>query len=166
MLVAAMNPCPCGFAGDSTHECTCSESGIGRYQRRISGPLLDRIDIFVDVPRVAYEKLEDTAPGEGSAEIRQRVEAARAIQRQRFTGSSLVANAEMSAADVRRHCQESLDDAARSLLRLAMGQLGLSARAFHRVLKLSRTIADLRGSDAINSADVAEAVQYRHRTTV
>jgi magnesium chelatase family protein len=165
MLVAAMNPCPCGFAGDPTHECTCSESGIGRYQRRISGPLLDRIDIFVDVPRVAYEKLEGTAQGETSAEIRQRVEAARERQRQRLAGSGLVANAEMTAADVRRHCQEALDDAARSLLRLAMGQLGLSARAFHRVLKLSRTIADLRGSDPINSADVAEAVQYRHRST-
>jgi len=164
MLVAAMNPCPCGYAGDSNQECTCSEAGIGRYQRRISGPLLDRIDIFVDVPRVAYEKLEGTTLGEPTAAVRQRVEQARTVQRDRFSGSPLLANAEMTASDVRRYCQDALDDGARALLRLAAGQLSLSARAFHRVLKISRTIADLAASETIASAHVAEAVQYRHRT--
>jgi len=167
MLVGAMNPCPCGYAGDVTHECTCSQSGIERYQRRISGPMLDRIDIFVDVPRVAYDKLEGTsASGDSSAAIRARVEQARAIQTKRFDGAPLVANAEMTATDVRRFCQDALDDGARSLLRLATTQLGLSARAFHRVLKLSRTIADLAGSTPIASAHIAEAVQYRHRSPV
>ncbi len=167
MLVGAMNPCPCGYAGDTTHECTCSQSGIERYQRRISGPLLDRIDIFVDVPRVAYDKLEGTAPsGDPSVRIRERVERARAVQLERFSNSPLVANAEMTASDVRTFCQDALDDGARSLLRLATTQMGLSARAFHRVLKLSRTIADLAGSEAIASAHVAEAVQYRNRSPV
>lgn len=165
MLVGAMNPCPCGYAGDTAHECTCLQSGIERYQRRISGPLLDRIDIFVDVPRVAYDKLESLAHGaESSAMVRERVQRARMRQSARFAGTALVANAEMAASDVRRYCQEALDDGARSLLRLAANQLGLSARAFHRVLKLSRTIADLAESDLISSAHVAEAVQYRHRT--
>jgi len=156
--------CPCGYAGDSSQECTCSEAGIGRYQRRISGPLLDRIDIFVDVPRVAYEKLEGTTLGETSAAVRERVEQARTVQRERFAGTSVVANAEMTPADVRRYCQEPLDEGARSLLRLATGQLSLSARAFHRVLKLARTIADLAACETISSGHVAEAVQYRHRT--
>jgi magnesium chelatase family protein len=142
-------------------------AGIERYQRRISGPLLDRIDIFVDVPRVAYDKLDGPTTGsESSATIRDRVEGARAQQTKRFAGTALVANAEMTAADVRRYCQDLLDDDARSLLRLATNQLGLSARAFHRVLKLSRTIADLAGSETIGSAQVAEAVQYRHRGPV
>ena len=167
MLVGAMNPCPCGYAGDTSHECTCSQSGIERYQRRISGPMLDRIDIFVDVPRVAYDKLEGrAASGDPSAAIRERVERARAVQAKRFAGAPLVANAEMTASDVRRFCQDALDEGARSLLRLATNQLALSARAFHRVLKLSRTIADLAGSDPIASAHVAEAVQYRHRSPV
>ncbi len=164
MLIGAMNPCPCGYAGDATHECTCSTTGIDRYQRRISGPLLDRIDIFVDVPRVGYEKLEGRVAGEGSAAIRARVEQARALQAARFEGTGLTANAEMTASDVRRYCQDLLDDGARSLLRLATNQLGLSARAFHRVLKLSRTIADLAASETIAAANVAEAVQYRHRS--
>ncbi len=164
MLIGAMNPCPCGYAGDATHECTCSTTGIDRYQRRISGPLLDRIDIFVDVPRVGYEKLEGRGAGEGSAAIRARVEQARALQAARFEGTGLTANAEMTASDVRRYCQDLLDDGARSLLRLATNQLGLSARAFHRVLKLSRTIADLAASETIAAANVAEAVQYRHRS--
>lgn len=166
MLVAAMNPCPCGYAGDSTQECTCSEAGIGRYQRRISGPLLDRIDIFIDVPRVAYEKLEGSTAGEPSVDVRQRVERARSVQLQRFAGTPLIANAEMTPTDVRRFCQDVLEDDARSLLRLATTQLGLSARAFHRVLKLARTIADLGGCQTLSSAHVAEAIQYRHRTAL
>jgi magnesium chelatase family protein len=167
MLVGAMNPCPCGYAGDTTHECTCSPAGIERYQRRISGPLLDRIDMFVDVPRVEYDKLEGkAATAESSTSIRERVERARAVQAERFANTALIANAEMGATDVRQYCQNTLDEDGRSLLRLATNQLGLSARAFHRVLKLSRTIADLAASESIRSAHVAEAVQYRHRAPV
>jgi len=163
LLLAAMNPCPCGFFGDPGKPCTCSASTVSRYQRRISGPLLDRMDLCTEVPRVEYEKLAAVNPGEPSVAVRQRVEAARGIQTARFAATRLSCNAEMTPADVRRVCQAGLDEAARSLLRLAMEQLGLSARAFHRTLKLSRTIADLGGSDRIEAAHVAEAVQYRYR---
>lgn len=165
MLIAAMNPCPCGYAGDSSHECTCSVANITRYQRRISGPLLDRIDIFVDVPRVEYEKLASTVPAEDSETVRGRVEAARRHQTTRFAGTAVKTNAEMTPAEVRRFCQEPLDDGARSILRLATTQLALSARGFHRVLKLARTIADLSEVEQISSAHVAEAVQYRYRAS-
>ncbi|HZQ36441.1 MAG TPA: YifB family Mg chelatase-like AAA ATPase [Dehalococcoidia bacterium] len=163
VLVAAMNPCPCGYAGDPAKPCTCSANAIARYQRRISGPLLDRIDIHIEVPRVEFEKLAGTTAAEPTSAVRERVEAARARQRERFAGSRVQTNAEMTAAEVRRHCQAQLDDGARSLLRLAMEQLGLSARAFHRTLKLARTIADLAACERIESAHVAEAVQYRQR---
>ena len=163
MLVAAMNPCPCGFYGDTTRECTCSESTVSRYQKRISGPLLDRVDIFVDVPRVEYEKLAANTTGEPSEVVRARVEHARHVQAERFSDSRLLCNAEMTPTEVRQHCQAALDEQAQSLLRLAMTQLGLSARAFHRVLKLARTIADMAGSQRLMSAHVAEAVQYRQR---
>ncbi len=163
MLVAAMNPCPCGFYGDPTKECTCSEATVSRYQKRISGPLLDRIDIFVEVPRVEYEKLAANTVGELSAVVRERVERARRVQADRFAESRLVCNAEMTPTEVRQHCQAILDEQAQSLLRLAMTQLSLSARAFHRVLKLARTIADLAGSERITSPHLAEAVQYRQR---
>jgi magnesium chelatase family protein len=160
---SGMNPCPCGFYGDLTKPCSCSSSTIARYQRRISGPLLDRMDIYAEVPRVEYEKLAITNPGESSATVRARVEAARGVQTARFAGTRLTSNAEMTPVEVRKYCQSVLDDGARSLLRLAMEQLGLSARAFHRTLKLSRTIADLAGSDGIGAAHLAEAVQYRYR---
>jgi magnesium chelatase family protein len=163
MLVGAMNPCPCGFWGDPTKECTCSPSAIMRYQKRMSGPLLDRIDIFADVPRVEYEKLADEAVGEPSERVRQRVEKARARQQERFAGTRLVCNAEMTPLEVRDYCQVALEDGAKSLLRLAMNQLALSARSFHRVLKLARTVADLAGSEAITTPHVAEALQYRQR---
>jgi magnesium chelatase family protein len=136
---------------------------MARYQRRISGPLLDRIDIHIDVPRVEFEKLAGTNAAEPTVAVRGRVETARLRQGERFAGTRIHANAEMTAAEVRRYCQTVLDDGARSLLRLAMDQLGLSARAFHRTLKLARTIADLAGCERIESAQVAEAVQYRHR---
>lgn len=163
MLIAAMNPCPCGYYGDPTHHCTCSESAVTRYRHRISGPLLDRIDIFVDVPRVEYEKLAEGTPGEGSAAVRARIEKSREKQRLRFSESRLSANAEMGPVEVRECCQQFLDDPARSLLRTAVNQLALSARSFHRVLKVSRTVADLADSEVITAAHVAEALQYRQR---
>ena len=134
-----------------------------RYQRRISGPLLDRIDIFADVPRVDYEKLADDAVGELSNTVRSRVEAARGRQQERFIGTRFICNAEMTPLEVRQHCQMALEDAGKSLLRLAMNQLALSARSFHRVLKLARTIADLAGAETIASSHLAEALQYRQR---
>ncbi|MDP2660354.1 MAG: YifB family Mg chelatase-like AAA ATPase, partial [Dehalococcoidia bacterium] len=164
MLVGAMNPCPCGYHGDPSHDCTCSASAIGRYQRRISGPLLDRIDIHIEVPRVEYEKLSDDRLGEPSEQVQKRVEAARARQRERFAGTSIHSNAEMTPKEVRDHCR--LDPVARELLRAAMNQMRLSARGFHRVLKLARTISDLAGDDAITAAHVAEALQYRPRRMV
>jgi len=163
MLVSAMNPCPCGYFGDATKECSCSNSTVSRYQKRISGPLLDRIDIFVEVPRVDYEKLAATTTGEPSSAVRERVEAARRVQAARFVDSRLLCNAEMMPTEVRRFCQSVLDEQAQSLLRLAMNQLGLSARAFHRVLKLARTIADMAGSERIMPPHLAEAIQYRQR---
>ncbi len=161
-LVAAMNPCPCGFFGDPVKECTCSLSMVSRYQKRLSGPLLDRIDIHIDVPRVEYDKLTDDRLGEPSEMVRARVEKARRTQRQRFADSGLSCNADMGPAEVRQYCQ--VDEAGRSLLRAAMQQLQMSARAFHRVLKLARTIADLAGAENIETAHLAEAIQYRPRT--
>ncbi len=162
MLIAAMNPCPCGYAGDPTRECTCSPSAIARYQKRLSGPLLDRIDIHVEVPRVEYEKLTDRREGERSAEVRARVRAARERQARRFAGAARVAcNADMGPAEVRTHCE--VDAAAQPLLRAASQRLQLSARAFHRVLKLARTIADLAGAEVIAAPHLAEALQYRTR---
>ena len=160
-LVASMNPCPCGYYGDPVRECTCSPATVTRYQKRISGPLMDRIDIHVEVPRVDYDKLTNDRLGEPSAAIRKRVERARDVQRQRFEGTPLVSNTDMGPGEVRRICQ--LDDAGRSLVRAAMQQLQMSARAFHRILKLARTIADLSGSDNIETAHLAEAIQYRPR---
>jgi magnesium chelatase family protein len=161
MLVAAMNPCPCGFLGDPGRACACAAAAVARYQKRISGPLLDRIDIHLDVPRVEYEKLAGTTLAEDSATVRGRVEQARDRQRVRFAGTSLVCNAEMGSAELRRYCP--LDAASEALLRAAMRQLQLSARAYHRVIKLARTIADLAGDDQIAAHHVAEALQYRPR---
>jgi len=161
MLIAAMNPCPCGYFGDKTHECTCSRGVVEGYQKRISGPLMDRIDIHAEVPRVDYEKLAGRALGETSAAIRERVEAARERQRARFAGTTLYCNADMGPAEVRQYCD--LDETGRGLIKAAMRQLNLSARAYHRVLKLARTIADLAGSEAIQPPQLAEALQYRRR---
>jgi magnesium chelatase family protein len=161
MLVAAMNPCPCGYHGDPGRACVCSGGVIERYQRKISGPLLDRIDIHLDVPRVEYEKLAATTPAEDSATVRGRVAAARAVQRARLGATGLVCNAEMGPAEVQTYCR--LDTASEALLRAATRQLQLSARAYHRVLKLARTIADLAGAEQIAAQHIAEALQYRPR---
>ena len=161
MLIGSMNPCPCGWYNDPVKECTCSPAMVTRYQKRISGPLLDRIDIHVEVPRVEYEKLSDDRLGEPSAAIRGRVIAARERQLRRFDGTSLTCNADMGPAEVRDFCQ--VDPAGKSLLKAAMQQLQMSARAYHRILKLARTIADLAGSERIETVHLAEAIQYRPR---
>jgi magnesium chelatase family protein len=163
MMVSAMNPCPCGYHGDPTKQCTCSSSAVTRYQHQISGPLMDRIDLFVEVPRVDFEKLSQGPSPEGSLEIRERVETCREGQRLRFSESRLCANSEMGPVEVRQFCQQTLDDAAASLLKMAVNQLALSARSFHRVLKVARTVADLAREEVIAAPHVAEALQYRHR---
>ena len=163
MLVCAQNPCPCGYAGDPTRECSCSSSTVTRYQKRVSGPLMDRIDIFIEVPPVEYEKLSGEASGEPSSAVRERVEDARRVQRARFEDTRTICNAEMAPSEVREHCQTRMDEQAHALLRLAMAQLSLSARAFHRILKLARTVADLDHAEIIGAHHLAEAVQYRQR---
>ncbi len=162
MLVAAQNPCPCGWHGDPDRECSCSPALVSRYQKRVSGPLLDRIDIHVEVPRVNYEKLSSERLGEPSGAIRTRVSAARQRQRARAAASShTIVNAELGPGELRRHCQ--LDAAGQSLMKAAVRQLNLSARGYHRVLKLARTIADLAGTEQIGPVHLAEAIQYRPR---
>jgi magnesium chelatase family protein len=163
MLVGAMNPCPCGYYGDPFHKCTCPPSIVSRYQRRISGPFIDRVDIFVEVPHIDYEKLTDKRLGETSGKVQARVTAARARQLKRFSGSKLTSNAEMTPTEIREFCH--IEDTAQSLLKAAMKQLYLSARAFHRILKLALTIADLESCDTIKANHIAEAVQYRPRRT-
>jgi len=160
-LIAAMNPCPCGYYGDPVRPCTCSNMLVTKYQKRISGPLLDRIDIHVEVPRVDYEKLSSDRLGESSASVRERVEVARDRQRVRFGAGGVASNADMRIAEVRKFCK--LDETGQALMQTAMNQLQLSARAYHRVLKLARTIADLAGSETIQPPHLAEVLQYRPR---
>lgn len=164
VLIAALNPCPCGYFGDDRQECTCSLSMVQRYQKRISGPLMDRIDIHLEVQRVPFQKLADSTKSETSATIRQRVEAARQIQAARFAPLNkphVLVNGDMGPAEVQMFCQ--LDETGKNLMRAAVQQMNLSARAYHRVLKLSRTIADLAGAAQIETAHLAEALQYRPR---
>ena len=164
MLVAAMNPCPCGHHGDPKRQCRCSPGQVERYRQRISGPLLDRIDLHVEAPAVEYKELSDTLPAESSAAIRGRVMQAREVQNRRFAKTrktkSTTCNARMSHAQLKEHCQ--LDDRGNELLKNAMNDLHFSARAYDRILKVSRTIADLAGSDSITPDHLLEALSYRN----
>ena len=159
--ICISHACPCGYYGDPLKPCTCSLGIVSKYQKRISGPLLDRIDIHIQVPRLEYEKISDRRTAEPSTVIQARVEAARDLQRHRFTGTDLACNAEMRPAEIRKFCN--LDDPGRSLMKTAMAQMQLSARAYHRILKLARTIADLAGAPEILPPHLAEALQYRPR---
>jgi magnesium chelatase family protein len=159
MLVAAMNPCPCGYFSDPKHECTCSPLQIQRYMSKISGPLLDRIDIHIEIPPLNYKELSQEETPESSASIQKRVDPARDVQQKRFTRSKIHCNAQMSTRQIRTHCK--IDDRSHKLLEQAIDKLGLSARAYTRILKVSRTIADLEGSEQILSEHISEAIQYR-----
>ena len=159
MLAAAMNPCPCGFFGDSNRECRCSPAQIQNYLSRVSGPLLDRIDIHVEVPAVKYEDLAGAYTGETSAQIRPRVQKARERQHERFKGTKIYCNADMQPRQLKKYCQ--IGEAAQELLKVAITQLGLSARAYDRILKVARTIADLAGDESVEAEHVSEAIQYR-----
>lgn len=160
MLAAAMNPCPCGYHGDGHGRCTCHTAQVQRYMNRISGPMVDRIDLHIEVPTLNGQQLTQTQPGETSESIRARVLRARERQLHRFIGrGALYANAHLGPKDVREFCP--IDERSGSLLRTAVQKLGLSARAYHRILRLARTIADLEGEDRIATAHIAEAIQYR-----
>ena len=159
ILVGAMNPCPCGFFGDEKRECTCSYREIQRYRAKISGPLMDRIDIHIDVPSVPFKDLTGIGRGEPSSDIHQRVLAAKRIQEKRFHKTKIHSNAMMNTRQIRKFCE--IGDRSNSLLEKAMEKFGLSARALSRILKISRTIADLAGAQGIETAHVAEAIQYR-----
>jgi magnesium chelatase family protein len=159
ILVGAMNPCPCGFFGDEKRECTCSYREIQRYRAKISGPLMDRIDIHIDVPSVPFKDLTGIGQGESSAHIHQRVLAARTIQEKRFHKTKIYSNAMMNTRQIKKFCE--IGDRSSALLEKAMDKFGLSARALSRILKISRTIADLAGAPSIETPHVAEAIQYR-----
>ncbi|RII31126.1 MAG: ATP-dependent protease [Geobacter sp.] len=159
MLVAAMNPCPCGYLADPIHPCTCSPIAIHRYRSRISGPLLDRIDIHIEVPAVKYRDLADRSEAESSADISRRVERSRHIQQQRYSGTKIHCNAQMTPRFIKKFCE--LDANGNRMLEMVTDRLGFSARTYNRILKVARTIADLEGSDHIHEQHIAEAIQYR-----
>lgn len=159
MLVCAMNPCPCGYYGHPVRDCTCHEGAAARYLSKVSGPLLDRIDIHIEVPPVDFDKLSDTHKGEPSAKIRERVEAARKIQQERLKGTTANCNAQMNSAMTREFCVAS--EPAMKMLQMAFDKLGLSARAYDKILRVARTIADLDNSEIIEATHIAEAIQYR-----
>ena len=159
MLVAAMNPCPCGFLGDMKRECSCSQIQIQRYRSKVSGPLMDRIDIHMEVPVVQYRDLSSKQEGRSSTEMLDNVNRARKVQLERFSRLKINRNADMNSRQIRKYCE--VGDESEALLEAAMDKLGLSARAHSRILKIARTIADLEGVDAIKADHVAEAIQYR-----
>jgi len=159
MLVCAMNPCRCGWYGHPSGRCTCSEASVRAYKGRISGPLLDRIDLFVNVASLEYDELREKAAGENSAAIRSRVNAARKIQQERFAGTGVSCNAYMSSREIAKYCM--LDEKGDSMLRAAHDRLGLTARSHDKILRVARTIADLAGSAKIEARHLAEALQFR-----
>ncbi|HEY5974668.1 MAG TPA: YifB family Mg chelatase-like AAA ATPase [Geobacteraceae bacterium] len=159
MLVSAMNPCPCGYLADPVHQCSCTPAMIHRYRSRISGPLLDRIDIHIEVPAVKYRDLADGRDGESSTAIATRVEQSRQLQQERFKGTRVHCNAQMTPRLIRKHCE--LDTAGNRLLELVTDRFGLSARSYNRILKVARTIADLDGAESIRDQHLSEAIQYR-----
>jgi magnesium chelatase family protein len=159
MLVAALNPCPCGYLTDPKHDCTCSPLQIQRYMAKISGPLLDRIDIHIEVPPLSYQELTDRRPAEQSEQIRERVNRARVLQQERFHRSKIFCNAQMDTRQLRAHCK--IEPDSHTLLERAINKLGLSARAYTRILKVARTIADLDARESISAAHVSEAIQFR-----
>lgn len=159
VLLASMNPCPCGFYGSDTQKCNCTKEQIRKYLNKISGPLLDRIDLQIEVSRVPYEKLDSTKKEETSEEIRKRVNKARKIQLERYKGQKIFSNSELSPALIEKYCK--LDNKSRKILEEAFEKLGLSARAYERILKVARTIADLDNSKDIKPNHLAEAIQYR-----
>ena len=163
ILIAAMNPCPCGYLNHPTKICTCSEAQIRRYKRKISGPLLDRIDLHVEVPQLKYGKLTSEKVAEESKSIRERVERARKIQRIRFKKEKIFTNSEMDISQIKKYCQ--IKEDSNMLLRNAMDKMSLSARGYHRILKISKTIADLAGEENISKNHIAEALQYREKQT-
>jgi len=157
--VAAMNPCPCGYYTHPSRDCSCSSNQIQRYLSKISGPLLDRIDIHIETPALQYKEMTDDTKAESSAQIRERVIKARKIQEQRFNELKIHCNAQMRAKEIRKFC--TIDGQARELMKQAIQQLGLSARAYDKILKVSRTIADCEEKENIEEAHIAEAIQYR-----
>jgi len=159
MLVAAMNPCPCGYLADPLHPCTCTPIAIHRYRSRISGPLLDRIDIHIEVPSVTYRDLSDRGEAESSRDIARRVELSRLAQQERYRGTKIHCNAQMTQRYIKKYCE--LDPAGSRMLELVTDRLGFSARTYNRILKVARTIADLEGCGSIQEAHIAEAIQYR-----
>ncbi|MCK5743275.1 MAG: ATP-binding protein, partial [Caldisericia bacterium] len=159
LLVGAMNPCPCGFYGDRTKPCVCSQSIIRRYQSRISGPLLDRFDIYLSVTRLTPNELANARPSEDSESIRKRVIQGRSIQIARYKDDNIYSNAQLSSKQIRKYCSLEIDES--NFLKLASERMSLTARGYDRVLRVSRTIADLDNSENISSAHIAEAVQYR-----
>jgi magnesium chelatase family protein len=160
IMIAALNPCPCGYLGDVKHNCTCTPAQIHRYETRLSGPLLDRIDLHLEVPAVRFQEMTQTIGGESSAAIKKRVDRARQVQVQRYRRHRKIhCNGQMGTREIKKYCQ--LDQPSQELIEAVVERLGLSARSYHRILKIARTIADLAESPDILSAHMAEAVQYR-----
>ena len=159
MFIASMNPCPCGFYGSKDKECTCTPQAISKYMGKISGPLLDRIDIQIEVTPVKYQKLDNTEKIENSEEIKDRVNKARKIQHERYINDNIYSNSQLTPKFIEKYCN--LDKQGKKILEMAFEKMGLSARAYGRILKVARTIADLDGKESIQTTHIAEAIQYR-----